>query len=120
MNSTDSFLEGCDDLMTGQTPKAILQKAYDRISDKAKWTRGAVARNANGGKVRPDSTEAVCWDIEGAVSLACNPYGILPPFFIKLLDGVAEEYGTISSGLLNDHFSHEIVLEALSKAYNRV
>lgn len=51
--------------------------------------------------------------------MACNPYGILPPFFMKLLDKVAAEYGAISIGDLNDNFRHDVVLEALQRAIAR-
>jgi len=119
MDNTSEFLERCNRLMMGQSPKDILQRAYDRISDPEWWAVGAQALNENGGMVPPHDTTAVRWSVQGAVALASNPYGILPPYFMQLLDEVAEEYGVITIGLLNDGFRHEIVLEALQKAIDR-
>ena len=119
MTSANEFLERCDLLMMGQAPRTILQKAYETIKDPARWTTGAMAVDENNRRVRPNDERAVRWDVEGAVAIASNPYGILAPFFMKLLDEVAEEYGMFSIGALNDSFQHERVLAVLQEAIDR-
>jgi hypothetical protein len=45
----------------------ILTNAQELISDKKRWTQGAYARDANGGKVGALNPNAVCWCWTGAV-----------------------------------------------------
>jgi hypothetical protein len=116
MDNTDEFLERCNQLMMGQSPVDILGKAYTTISNPGRWAVGAQALSADGYMVRPHDPRAVAWDVEGAVAMASNSYGILPPYFMLLLDSVAQSYGVLSIGLLNDSMRHEVVLEVLEKA----
>ena len=48
--------------------------------------------------------------------MACNPYGILPPYFMRLLDPIAQRHGVSGIGELNDYYRHEIVLQVLEEA----
>lgn len=45
----------------------ILERAADRLSKPDAWTQGALARDANGEKVEPESPAAVCWCLSGAL-----------------------------------------------------
>lgn len=105
--------------MMGQRPEVILRKAYALIQDESCWTREAHARDASGRCVKPYDPRAVRWCIEGAVAISCNPAAILPPFFMVLLDKIAEELGYESVGLLNDGAYHRTVLYVLEEAIVR-
>lgn len=113
MDNALEFLARCNQLMLGQDPKDILRRARERISDPARWTTAAPARNAQGQWRKPHEADVCCWDIQGAIAIECNPYGILPPFFMRLLDGLVEGYGCDSIGMFNDAYSHEMVLQVL-------
>lgn len=116
MDNAKEFLERCDRLMLGQDPKDILRRARARLEDDTKWTVGAPARNAEGAWRKPDAPDAVRWDIQGAIAIECNPYGILPPFFMKLLDELVAPLGCDSVGVFNDTFSHDKMLELFDAA----
>jgi hypothetical protein len=105
--------------MMGQKPVDILRKALALIQDESRWTQEAYARDAQGRRVRPYDPAATCWCIEGAVAISCNPAAILPPFFMVLLDKIAEELGYESVGLLNDGAHHHVVLRVLEEAIVR-
>jgi hypothetical protein len=105
--------------MMGQRPEVILRKAYALIADEQHWTQEAYARDAAGRQVKPYDPTAVKWCIEGAVAISCNPAAILPPFFMVLLDKIAEELGYESVGLLNDGAYHRTVLYVLEEAIVR-
>lgn len=120
MDNTQAFLERCNALMMGQSPVLILRTAYDKIRDPERWAVGAQALDSEGKKVRPDDPTAARWDVQGAIAIACNPYGILPPWFMVYLDGLAQEEGATDVGQYNDHFRHEMVLELLTKAIGRL
>lgn len=116
MDNAKEFLERCNRLMLGQDPKDILRRAADRIRDPAHWTVQAPARDAQSRWVKPHDPSAVRWDIQGAIAIECNPYGIFPPFFMKLLDELAEKYGCESIGMFNDAYSHDRVLRIMAEA----
>jgi hypothetical protein len=117
--SAEEFLEKCNQLMMGQRPEEILRKAHALIADERNWTQEAWARDASGKMVKPYDPAAARWCIEGAVAISSNPAAILPPFFMILLDKVAEEMGYESIGLLNDGAHHATVLRALEEAILR-
>lgn len=106
--------------MVGQKPEDVLAKAVEMIRDPCQWTRGARARNELGQPVHPADPTAVAWDMEAAVAMACNPYGILPPFFMVLLDEVAQEkHGTYAVFIAED-YRHEIVIDLLEAARTKL
>ena len=122
MNSIDTFLARCNTLMGGKHPKDILRQAHKLLEDPAHWTQGARARDENGRKVRPEDPRAVCWCLESAVAMSCNSYGILPPYFMVLLDQTAEEdFGHVyGAPLFNEHYGHEAIIILLKCAMTRV
>jgi hypothetical protein len=109
-----------DRLMSGQTPCEILRRARQRLSDPSRWTQRAPARTSSGAWCKPGDKEAVCWDIEGAVAIECNKYGIISPTLLRLLDAYAEPYGLDSIGGCNDFFSHAKVLDFLKEVAEAV
>ena len=121
MPSADSFLAQCNLLMCGQPPKEILRKALATLEDPVRWTQGARARDDRGRPVSPSHPSAVCWCMESAVAMACNPYGVLPPYFMYLLDEVAaEEFGhDYGAPLFNEHYGHDSIIALLKLALHR-
>ena len=61
----------------------------------------------------------MCWSVEGAVARMSNNWGILPPYFMLLLDDVAREYGVDGINLFEDFVTHDAVVELLEKATTR-
>lgn len=55
------------------------------------------------------------------MALACNPYGILPPYFMCLLDETAEgEFGHVyGAPLFNEHYGHDAIIALLKLAIQR-
>lgn len=45
----------------------ILSKAADLIEPEGAWTQGSAARDANGHEIDPQSREAACWCVYGAL-----------------------------------------------------
>ncbi len=115
MHTTDAFLERCNALMQGQDPEAVLRRALEIVREPEQWTNEFRAITADRRRCRPEDPDAAAWCIEGAVSLACNPYGILPPYFMLVMDDVAREYGCDTVNLLEDALDHAGVLEFLLK-----
>lgn len=52
--------------------------------------------------------------------MACNNFGILPPYFMLMLDQVAAEYGCYGVNLLEDALDHAGVVEFLERVIERV
>lgn len=88
MPSVESFFDQCNALTSGKSSLQILRETRAFLSDESRWTKRALARDQEGYPVRPEDPTAVAWCLEGAVSLACNPFGIVPPSMLKLLDKV--------------------------------
>lgn len=120
MDSTSSFLQRCNALMQGQDPIPVLRRALEIIREPEQWTPRSRALDNRGYAVSPEDPNAVCWCIEGAVSMACNPYGILPPYFMRIMDEVAVEYGCDSVNLLEDALDHAGVVEFLETVIRRI
>ncbi len=126
MATAIDFLSRCNALMGGQSPALILFRAKEILSAPEQWTNRARALNDRGERVRPEDPAAVCWNVNGAVSLSCNKYGIFPPYFVVLLDEVAREIaaGCGLAGLtglieFEESFEHEDVIELLQIAVER-
>ena len=61
-------------------------KIWELLSDESKWTQGVTAKNDCGQLVAPDSVEACCWCLMGAVH-KCYPYD----FDEYIIDVMTEE-----------------------------
>jgi hypothetical protein len=49
------------------TEREIIDAVLDLLSDESKWTKGCFARNTDGDSVSPESAEACCWCLDGAI-----------------------------------------------------
>ena len=49
-------------------------KAYELLSDPAKWTKGDYAKDSSGEGVKPNSEKAVCWCMLGALLVVYQDY----------------------------------------------
>ena len=90
------------------------------LSQPGIWTIGAFARDAAGNKVKPNSPKACQFSLHGAIAVSCNKRGIIPPFIIKLLDDIVQEWnlGERASDY-NDERPIEMVLALLDAAITR-
>ncbi len=60
--------------MTAQSVLDVLRAAREKIATPERWTKGAAARDVNGGKVDAASPLAVCWCANGAIYSKPSPY----------------------------------------------
>ena len=102
-----------------------LKAVRELLSDPEHWTRGAFARDAQGGEISPASPEAACWCIGGAAMYMASEPGW---DFIQLLDAslpvlraVGDVIGCTDVGFIGDwqdapDRTHAEVLDALDRA----
>jgi hypothetical protein len=119
MRSAESYLAKINTLLAGQPPRAVLQRALKIIEDPSRWHY--FTQDAAGNVVRPNDLSAVRWCLEGAIARECNPYGILPPYFMVLLDTTLEEEFGFSWDLpyFEQHHDHAGVVSLLKLAILR-
>lgn len=116
------------DLFNERTPSEILLATKQRLRPDA-WTKAAVARDARGRNVKPLDPNACCWCVEGALAVESNPYGLIPPILLQLIDAAAihvathlglhtpnSEFSITTMAELNDMASFEVVHAALDVA----
>jgi hypothetical protein len=115
--SSADLLEGSLPLMGGQSPQSILLRALWVLRDPNRWARTYFAEDADRKWVPNNDPRAVRWSIEGAVAMACNSAGVLPPFFMKLLDETSMElYREDSVTCLEEYCYHGHVVQVLLRA----
>ncbi len=123
LNTIDAFFERCNALMGGQHPRTILRRAIEILSVPEQWTRFASASDEFGNHVRPEDPRAVAWCIEGAISVASNRFGIVPPYFMLILDRVAQDdYESPCVTLLEQSaaLDHQRLMTFLGKVMDRL
>jgi hypothetical protein len=92
------------------TPLETLKAARDLISDPARWTQGAFARDATGAKSRLYLEQAVCFCAVGAIRRV-----YVPPVAIgSLLKQLPKDCQTL--GHFNDTHTHAEVLALFDAA----
>ncbi len=74
-------------------PNEILRIARILIGNIYTWSQGARARDDHGRPVPPNHPRACCWSVLGAIAVASNPRGLVPPYFLHTLDALAYERG---------------------------
>jgi hypothetical protein len=110
----------------------VLRIARCLITDVTLWSQWARARDLYGNPVRPHDPTAYCWSLNGALSVASNPYGITPPALLEFLDSILREYGLVellyceegitlweTCDYFNDMHPHPEVLALLDEAARR-
>jgi hypothetical protein len=114
------------------TPRDTLRIARMLLDNPVLWTQNAMARDAKGQRVKPNSPRAVCWSLNGAIAIASNPQGITPPPILRLLDDIVREWGMVSPVWLegpeiwescddfNDQRPHRFILALLDEAITRL
>ena len=86
-------------------------KAYELLDSPEKWTKGVMARDANGEHVLHDSPNAVCWCMLGAIERCLNAGGAA-----RVRDVLeARGLGRSISGF-NDSTDYETMLSVLKEA----
>ena len=89
-----------------------LKAAKALISDPAKWTRGQIARDAEGRFVRARDPEAVCWCSYGAIDRVCGKDAIAwAGATVELMNAMR---GGIA--MFNDNNDHAAVMAAFDRA----
>ena len=83
-------------------------KAYELLSSEDKWTKGYMARDSKGRRVTPNSPEATCWCVLGAISKCYEESSTL-----DIVDKLSEiiEYREI--GVWNDFSTYKKVIDLL-------
>lgn len=116
--SAEEFIERCDALMCDQTPVEVLYKTRELLSDPDRWVQFVLASDENGYRTKPSDPDAVRWGLEGAVGKVSNPYGIVPPCVLKILDmAVLELYNQdVNCGYFNDNNDHQQVMNLIDGA----
>jgi hypothetical protein len=70
----------------------ILRGAAELLSKPGAWTQGAWARQADGGKVLPKDSDAVCWCARGALWHVGGPlHGVAEAALEELLPAPAQK-----------------------------
>lgn len=99
--------------MADKSVREILTQALDLLRDPKRWTQGAYARDANGGKVGALNPNAVCWCENGAL-IKCGGGdrfgGGLTAQLIDLFR--SESAGPVHT---NDDKGHAAVMQQLSR-----
>lgn len=109
------------------TASEILRAARALISDPARWTQGAFARDSSGDQVDRLTSEAVCWCLAGAVDAASYPERIGVDNYVIDFDRSAARlaaaralhtviHDTVVSFNDDPTRTHAEVLEAIDKA----
>jgi hypothetical protein len=142
------FLDGCDALVSGQTPPEIISKAITLIEDPTYWCGEHTAcirtyhETSDGIPYLLDTCckvsdpRATCLSVEGAVARACNDLGITPPVLQRRLDQwtldylndegvtvygqVADIWCEVSIGWFGEKYGHQEVLYLLNYIYEKV
>jgi hypothetical protein len=116
MRSAD-LLIGSFPLMAGQGPQSILLRALWVLRDPNRWARQYFAEDEDRNWVPNNDPRAVRWSISGAVAAASNPEGIMPPYFMKLLDeATLSLYREESVNCLEEYCSHGHIVQVLLRA----
>lgn len=98
------------------TTLEILRRARERLSDPARWTQGAYARDADGFTTAMYDDDAVCWCLVGAISKETNILNL--PWYgdgEKAVNFLSKQVSTLVSEF-NDTHTHGEVLALLDRA----
>lgn len=96
--------------------KDVLQKAYELLSDPARWTQEAYARDIDGKPLREWEPQAVCWCLDGA--LKQYPNGRLNETRAIVSKAIGTQFEIRGQDIhqFNDTHTHDEILEAIRVA----
>lgn len=93
-------------------------KAHELLADPKRWTKWAYARDVNGNGVKPESDDAVCWCIKGAI-IKCygGSFAQYGKQRNKVVDKLEELYDILQIHEFNDCIgtTHEQVVSLLKE-----
>ena len=118
-------------LYNGNTLVDILRMARRIITPKESYTSDKLAEDAQGNAVKPLSSEAIKWNVEGALARVSNAHGVTPPDVLQFLDEYMQTYLEQSNlnidpqyfsnfGDFGSFVSHEVLLHFLDSAVDHV
>jgi len=91
----------------------VLEDTYELLSDPARWTQGADARDAEGRKVSVEDERAVCWCLSGALRFC------LKGARVKEHRAARAALSAVPSIVdFNDSNDHQDVIKLLKEAIN--
>ena len=96
------------------TPLETLKAARQLITDPAKWTQGAFARDADGNEVTPNNDLATCYCSFGAIQFVTKKRMMTSAD--RYLDGLCLSKFGIGLDVLNDTHTHAEVLALFDAA----
>ena len=108
---------GCSPAELDRRILKSLKKARKQLKDESNWTHGEAARNEFGNPCDPDSGDAVCWCIAGAV-MRNSPDGLVARMACETVANAAIPFGCHYGALddFNDSQSFKKVKKALKYA----
>lgn len=92
--------------------KKRLEEIYTLLSDENRWTRGKYARNKEGVGVPPESEEAVCWCLTGAIERIGQTPNERTQLFIQLSVPLT---GITNLQYFNDNCTHQELLQLIKE-----
>lgn len=102
-----------------------LEAAGRLLSDPARWTQGAMARNRHGKPCLPNIVSAKCWCPIGALHhvCGCSPADVDRRRHLvtalNCLDIAALELHQHSAEWVNDNLDHAAVMDCMRRAWRR-
>jgi hypothetical protein len=89
-------------------------KTYELLDSPEKWTKEVLARDSKGNSTHPDSPEAVCWCVKGALRKCYPNYDDWRVAYDRLRE--AKNFGSIVSWQDDPETTYEEIIEALKLA----
>jgi len=93
-----------------------LVKVRELLSNPEHWTKHALAKDKNMGKVYPKDPNAVCWCLVGAIEHFSEDEDEINQVIYFLSDKIPPQYSTIADFNDSEEIKHSNVLHILDKA----
>ncbi len=105
--------------MTSTTPKEVLIAVRELISDPKRWTQNAYARKGQDKfsmSVHPESKEATCWCMTGAIIKVCDDSSMEAQVIDLLQESMTGPIpGVMLIAIFNDNHTHDEVMALFDK-----
>lgn len=93
----------------------VLQAVRERLTPRDQWSRDALALDAKGRPVDPNTAKAVSWHLFGALKYEVGPAILEHPAY-RLLSTTAMDHFGETSLFVNESMGHKAVLQLLDVA----